>query len=82
MNIGQATQAAKAGYKVKRPHWGGYWFYVEKPMLFFYNPHDRDFPEVLTMKPLFIACLKDNGGFVPATPYQEDMDAEDWELVE
>jgi Protein of unknown function (DUF2829) len=75
MNFGQALEALKQGKKVKRRHWGGYWYktHVEVP--------DHEFDNVSYVTPMIIAKLKD-GGYAPATTYQEDLLAEDWEVVE
>lgn len=73
MNFGQAIEALKKGKKIKRDHWGGYWFLDQAIVL-----SDQS---KLTNKSIF-AHLKDNGGIVPATAYQEDILAEDWEVIE
>lgn len=66
------------GKKVKRRHWGGYWFIgfaeVREPIT-----HTKRYNIELTE--MIIARLKD-GGYAPATAYQEDLLADDWEVVE
>jgi Protein of unknown function (DUF2829) len=88
MNFGQALEALKQGKKVKRKHWGGYWF-ISQPVIFEgLQVIEKDGQKgikadsAIGMNPTIIACLKDNGGYVPATAYQEDLLAEDWEVVE
>lgn len=75
LTFGQALEKLKEGKKVKRKHWLGYW-------------------EISTMT--YMEDLSDWMGRVivarrlggnpdlnaPATAYQEDMLAEDWEVVE
>lgn len=81
LNFSEALAFIKEGKKVKRAHWGGCWFYVEKSDLSWQDPNE-EYPRGLTLNPTIIARLKDNGGFVPASPYQEDLLAEDWEIVD
>jgi len=73
MNFGQAIEALKEGKKVKRGIWGGYWFIpVSEPYIE---------SEKAPMRPMIVAYLANNGGYVPAQAYQADMLAEDWEIV-
>jgi Protein of unknown function (DUF2829) len=78
VNFGQALEAMKQGKKAKRKHWGGYWFigYVEIREPIPYTKWSN-----IDSTQMIIARLKD-GGYVPATPYQEDLLAEDWEVIE
>jgi len=69
MKFGQAIEYLKAGRKVARKGWGGYWTIEEWEKV-----------DVGTT-PLIVAYLKD-GGFAPAQAYQGDILAEDWEIVE
>ena len=70
---GEAIKRIKQGKKCKRKHWGGYWFMPNRGPKFFDGKIGLQ-----NMNPMIIAKLKDDGGYVPATPYQEDMLAEDW----
>ena len=72
MNFGQAIEALKEGKSVARKHWGGYWK-IEDTL-----KDNGTFLE-RTGK-MIIASLKD-GGHAPATAYQDDMLAEDWEVI-
>lgn len=72
MNFGQALEELKKGKKVKRSFWGGYWFISKVPV-------DTELTEWI--EPFIIARLKD-GGWAPAQPYQGDLLANDWEVVE
>lgn len=69
----KALQLMKEGKRVKRKHWGGYWFIPGnwEATLFVGDIRHR-------FNPMIVACLKDDGGYAPATPYQEDILAEDW----
>lgn len=75
MTFGMALEYMKVGKKVKRPHWGGYWFIPVNAVVLVNG-------EMHQFNPFVVACLKDNGGYIPATQYTEDTLAEDWELVE
>lgn len=66
MNFGQAIEALKQFKHVKRAKWGGYWS-MELATGF--------------STPVIVAHLKDSNDKVPATAYQEDMLAEDWQIV-
>jgi hypothetical protein len=63
--FGESLQAMTAGRRVSRPKWGGYW-QMEVVAGFTY--------------PLIVAHTAD-GSTVPATPYQEDILAEDWIIL-
>lgn len=79
MDFSAALQAVKAGKKVKRAHWGGYWFLPSTDVVIvFENTNWKTF----RMNPTIVACLKDNGGYAPATPYMADLLAEDWEVID
>lgn len=80
MNFSQALEALKQGKKVKRAVWGGYWF-IKKNVAVDIIPGDS-MDSVGVIREMIVAKLKDNGGYAPATPYQADILAEDWEIVE
>ncbi|MFT8930027.1 MAG: MW1434 family type I TA system toxin [Sporolactobacillus sp.] len=77
MAFSEALIALKDGKKVKRHDWGGYWFYTSGLSGWEPNGTTR-----VIMNSMIVAKLKNNGGYVPATPYQEDLLADDWEVVE
>jgi hypothetical protein len=77
LTYGQAMDLCiHKGKKISRPHWEGYWF-VPTTMV-----EGRDNDGDFIMNKIIVACLKDGGGFVPATPYMEDVFANDWMTVE
>lgn len=77
LTYGQAMdRCIHKGKKVARASWEGYWF-VPTTMI-----EGRDNDGDFIMNKMVVACLKDNAGFVPATPYQDDMFAQDWMVVE
>lgn len=78
----EALKRIKEGKKVKRAHWGGYWFIKDGVHFDICADKDIGLWQEVYMKPMVIAQLKDNSGLVPATPYQEDLLAEDWSEVE
>ncbi|MED1948989.1 MW1434 family type I TA system toxin [Brevibacillus centrosporus] len=82
MDFGQALEALKQGHKVKRAHWGGYWFIAEGAYCGEVVNEEIGLCAQHTMNPMIVACLKDNGGYAPAAPYQGDLLAEDWAIVE
>lgn len=81
MNFGEALDALKKGKKVKRSIWGGYWFFspqaelTEKRL----DGYDRGYS---FNNGLIVAVLKDMGALAPAMPYQADLLAEDWQIIE
>jgi hypothetical protein len=80
-DFGYALNCLKNGKKIKRAHWGGYWFLSKDPVA--RQKLDNGYEESFAFKNgLIVAVLKDNGGCAPAQAYQEDMLAEDWEVVE
>jgi hypothetical protein len=78
MNFGEALTLLKEGQRVKRAHWGGYWF-MESPQCGVVD--EEGYVKGWNLNPTIFAFLKDNGGFTIATPYQSDLLAEDWEEV-
>lgn len=85
MNFGEALQALKKGKQVKRAIWGGYWYLAKNVE----GSHDGivggggsistvgfEMPEMI------IAVLRDGQGTAPAQPYQSDLLANDWQIVE
>lgn len=76
LTYGQAMDLCiHKGKKISRPHWDGYWF-VPTTMV-----EGRDNDGDFIMNKMIVACLKD-GTFAPATPYAEDMFAQDYLVVE
>lgn len=65
LNFGDAWSLVVNGQYdfLTRRIWGGYWYMKHIDGL---------------TNPVIVAHLKDNGGEVPATPYQEDLLARDW----
>jgi hypothetical protein len=62
------------GKKIKRRHWGGYW-----TMQTVVGKQNKNMP---TWDGEFIVAKLKTGGYAPATAYQEDLLADDWEVVE
>lgn len=75
VTYGEAIDWILSGNKAKRANWGGYWFIPEIPVALAENGITHFF------NPFIVACLKDNGGYAPATPYAEDTVAVDWVLL-
>jgi hypothetical protein len=77
MTFEWALEMLKEGEKVKRKHWGGYWFItevviVEDASTWMHDTHESK---------MIIARLKE-GGYAPAQAYQGDLLADDWEVAE
>lgn len=68
LSFGDAMNALMKGRKVTRVVWGGYWC-----------KQDTKLPEWSGQ--FIVAALKE-GGYAPAQPYQADMFANDWMVVE
>lgn len=79
MNFGEALQALKESKKVKRESWGGYWLLAENATVYFTQGFANDQQD---LNPTILAVLKDDGGVAPAQPYQCDLLAEDWQIVD
>lgn len=88
MNFGEALAALKEGKKISRAVWGGYW-YLCKNVVIKHDPieKERDGNGPLSdiiggdMPAIIIASLKEGKGIAPAQPYQEDLLAEDWQII-
>lgn len=85
MNFGEALQALKDGFLVKRSSWSGYWYLAKGAEV----KHDKlnlskhnEYIDEVYMDKMIVAILKDDGGAAPAQPYQSDLLAEDWQTVE
>ncbi|WP_307832321.1 Thoeris anti-defense Tad2 family protein [Bacillus cereus] len=74
LSFGDAMNALMKGRKVTRVVWGGYWC---KQVLL--GKQDTKLPEWSGQ--FVVAALKE-GGYAPAQPYQADMFANDWMVVE
>lgn len=75
LTFGQALEYLKHGRKVKRKHWLGYW--EISTMTYMEDKSD--------WLGTFIVARKIGGDIdvnAPAQPYQADMLAEDWEVIE
>lgn len=67
LSFGDAMNELRGGKKITRAVWGGYWQIL--------NPFVQG-------EDWIISFLKDNKGYAPAQPYQADMLASDWMVVE
>ena len=67
MSFSEALKKLKSGSRIKRSIWGGHWTLEEIDGL------DRK---------IIVATLKETGERVPATAYQEDILAEDWQVAD
>jgi hypothetical protein len=70
----------KRGKKITREIWAGYWVYLNDASIHSFNTFGQGAQTKLT-KGIIIAHKAD-GSFAPAMPYQEDMLAEDWIVLE
>lgn len=81
LSFSTALNRLKEGRKVKRANWGGYWELFENVSL------DADGDTKATgitgfMDQIIVAHLRDNGGLAPAQPYQADLLANDWQVID
>jgi hypothetical protein len=74
MTFSAALTLLKEGRRVKRAIWEGYWFI---PQVTVYVCDVTEEP----MSQMIVAACKD-GSYAPATPYQADLLATDWEEVQ
>lgn len=81
MDFGRAIKALKSGKKVKRKAWGGHWQLFKNPSCKQENADGYN-SSFSFQNGLILATLKDNGGCAPAQPYQADILAEDWEVLD
>lgn len=81
MNFGEALAALKEGKKVTRSVWGGYWQLLEFSD-FTAHPQNGLPGQYFSIKNFIIAVLKDDADIAPAQPYQEDLLANDWLIIE
>jgi hypothetical protein len=77
MTFELALTYLKEGKKIKREHWGGYWFYNLVEVL---EPVGEEAVKG-KFEYMIVAKLAD-GGYAPAQAYQEDLLSSDWEVVE
>lgn len=83
MNFGEALQALKDGKKVTRSVWGGHWELINGGIMEWPTPGNPGYKGSCGfMNGIIIAILKDGGGVAPAQPYQADLLAEDWKILE
>lgn len=82
MTFSEALEALKEGKRVARNHWGGYWFLNKTPLtgLERREVKGEKVATAFSLQPTIVAKLK-GGGYAPATPYQEDLLAEDWLII-
>lgn len=79
MNFGEALQALKNGFSVKRSIWSGHWMMYSDVNLDYFKKEEY---QSHTIPSMIVAVLKNNEGCAPAQPYQLDLLAEDWQIVE
>jgi hypothetical protein len=79
MTFSEALEELKSGKKIKRESWEGYW--VIDSVCSNVGEEQDDFYTGNYVWNQIIAKLKE-GGYAPAMPYQADLLANDWEVVE
>lgn len=83
MSFSEALLHLKHGQKIKRAAWGGYWFLGKN--VYCQCPSSAGGGYVTGFSfnnGLIVAILRDSGGCAPAQPYQADILAEDWEVID
>ena len=82
MNFGEALEALKKGKKITRSVWRGHWELAISPRAE-WDPDNHGYKRACEFKNgLIIAILANDRGVAPAQPYQEDLLAEDWQIVD
>lgn len=84
MNFGEAHQALKDGFKVRRSVWEGHWYLaknIDAQHMTVVSNEGRSGVSGFAMDSMIIAVLRDNKGCAPAMPYQEDILSDDWYIV-
>lgn len=79
MNFGEALAALKEGKKISRSVWRGYWMILNNADILSPSTHPK---ERVMINRLIVAVLAHGKGHAPAMPYQEDILADDWLIVE
>lgn len=79
--FGVALVHLKNGQKVRRAVWKGHWILAEQVLGTTYPATGVAAALGFMMKSMIIAVLY-TGECVPAQPYQQDILAEDWEVVD
>lgn len=79
-SFGQALEWLKTGAKVRRAIWKGHWFLATETVCHT-NSGTGGYVRGFNFKQLIVAVLADDGGCVPAQPYQADILANDWEIA-
>jgi len=74
LSFGEALELLEAGHKVTRAVWSGYWIIAQLTNVTG-DPAYDDKPHKM------IYAYTKYGDIAPATPYQSDMLAKDWKLV-
>lgn len=82
MNFGEALQALKEGKSIKRSIWGGRWYLAKDAVLSGPSPIGNGYKMSCQFSNIIVAELRDRGGVAPAQPYQADILAEDWEIID
>lgn len=80
LSYSDALNVLMVGKKVTRSIWEGYWFLTRKAQVT--ETKDDDYVRSFDLNPTIFAVLKDMSGVAPAQPYQGDMLANDWMIVE
>lgn len=79
MPFEQAFSHLRAGAKIKRAGWKGYWVFLNDVSIQSFNTHGEG--AQTKIKQGMIVAHKADGTFAPAMPYQDDMLALDWEVI-
>jgi hypothetical protein len=77
LNFSEALEELKKGNKIKRKNWGGYWAMQRVVGM---GSQTTNLPS--WNGDFIVAKLANYAGFAPAQPYQADLLADDWEVIE
>lgn len=82
LDFGTAMVHLRHGQYIKRAGWQGHWFLVKNVHCQCPSPVDANYSRCFDFKEIIVAVLRENGGCTPAQPYQQDLLAHDWEVID
>lgn len=85
MDFATAMVHLRHGQKIRRAIWKGYWFLATDVHCQCPSPFglgEQGYLRGFTFKEIIVAVLADSRGCTPAQPYQEDLLAKDWQVIE
>lgn len=82
LDFGTALVHLRQGQKIRRAIWKGYWFLASNVHCQCPTPGHKGYIRGFDFNQLIVATFANNGGCAPAQPYQADILAHDWEVID